>query len=46
MARVLLVDDEPNVLSALKRVLNQPGPPGLGADWLYKQDHCTDESLC
>jgi two-component system probable response regulator PhcQ len=29
MARILLVDDEPNVLRALKRVLSLPGQPVL-----------------
>ena len=23
-----------------------PGPPGLGANWLYRREHCTDGSLC
>ena len=30
MPRILLVDDEPHVLSALRRVLKQPGSPDMG----------------
>jgi DNA-binding NtrC family response regulator len=32
MARVMLVDDEPNVLRALKRALSQPAEPALGLE--------------
>jgi len=32
MARILLVDDEPNVLRSLKRVLRLPGPPVLALE--------------
>jgi two-component system probable response regulator PhcQ len=32
MARILLVDDEPNVLRALKRVLRRPGQPALALE--------------
>ena len=42
MARLLLVDDEPHVLSALKRVLNRPGPPDHG---LHEIDTCESPQL-